>query len=68
MLAKSVLRLSLPKNSTMNTTESSSKWWLYFFISAIVVVVMLLTPMLRPWFWLSLPFVLTTFAKALNIM
>jgi hypothetical protein len=52
----------------MNTTESSGKWWLYFFISLIVVVVMLLTPMLRPWFWMSLPFVLTTFAKALKIM
>jgi hypothetical protein len=52
----------------MDINESSNKWWLYFFISEIVIATMLFMPSLRPWFWLSLPFVLTTFAKALKIM
>ncbi|MEO6329931.1 MAG: hypothetical protein ABIO55_13415 [Ginsengibacter sp.] len=52
----------------MSTDESTGKWWLYFFISAIVIIIMLVLPSLRPWFWLSLPFVVTTFAKALKIM
>jgi hypothetical protein len=52
----------------MNTTEGTGKWWLYFLISAIVIIIMLVMPNLRPWFWLSLPFVVTTFAKAMRIM
>jgi len=52
----------------MNTSESTNRWWLYFFISAVVIIIMLYLPSLRPWFWLSLPFVVTTFAKALKIM
>jgi len=56
------------KKETMSTTSGSNRWWLYFFISALVIATMLLMPTLRPWFWLSLPFVLTTFAKALRIM
>jgi len=56
------------KLAVMETNESTSRWWLYFFISAAVIIMMLYLPSLRPWFWLSLPFVLTTFAKALKIM
>jgi hypothetical protein len=52
----------------MNTTEGAGKWWLYFFISAVVIIIMLIMPGLRPWFWLALPFVVTSFAKALRIM
>jgi hypothetical protein len=52
----------------MNGTASSGKNWILFFISAIVIIIMLVMPVLRPWFWLALPFVTTTFAKALKIM
>ena len=52
----------------MSATESTAKWWLAFFISTAVIVFMLIMPDLRPWFWTVLPFVVTTFAKALNIM
>ena len=50
------------------STEGTGKWWLYFFISAAVILTMLIMPSLRPWFWLALPFVITSFAKALRIM
>jgi hypothetical protein len=52
----------------MNTTEGSGRWWLYFLISAIAIIIMLVMPDLRPWFWLVLPFVVTSFAKAMRIM
>jgi hypothetical protein len=54
----------------MATTESSSsgKWTLYFLVSLVVIIVMLATPSLRQWFWLSLPFVVLSFAKWLKIM
>jgi hypothetical protein len=52
----------------MDTNGSANRWWIYFFISAVVIIIMLYLPSLRPWFWLSLPFVTTTFAKALRIM
>jgi hypothetical protein len=52
----------------MSTTEGTGKWWLYFFISTAVILIMLIMPDLRPWFWLVLPFVLTTFVKAMRLM
>lgn len=58
----------LPQIILMNATEGTGKWWLYFFISAIAITIMLVMPMLRPWFWLVLPFVVTTFARAMRIM
>ncbi len=46
--------------------KSTSKYWLYFFISVAVIIAMLIW--VRPYFWLALPFVVTFFAKALNLM
>jgi hypothetical protein len=50
----------------MNETKSSSANWIYFILSAIGIILMLVYA--REFFWMSLPFVVTFFAKALKIM
>ncbi|HEY5408324.1 MAG TPA: hypothetical protein VIJ92_14615 [Ginsengibacter sp.] len=50
----------------MNESQSTGIYWLYFFLSAIGIILMLV--FVREYFWMALPFVVTTFAKALRIM
>ncbi|MDQ6843084.1 MAG: hypothetical protein M3Z92_01845 [Bacteroidota bacterium] len=50
----------------MNETQSVGKYWIAFFISAIVLILMLV--FIREYFWMSLPFVFTTFTKAMRII
>ncbi|HRN72479.1 MAG TPA: hypothetical protein PLM81_05095 [Ginsengibacter sp.] len=46
--------------------ESVSKYWVIFAISAIVQLVFLIW--IREYFWVVLPFVLTSFCKAIRII
>lgn len=50
----------------MDKVKSTSKYWLWFAISTVVIICMLIW--VRPYFWLALPFVVTSFAKALNLI
>lgn len=50
----------------MNDSQSVTKYWLYFFISAIVIILLLV--FVREYFWIALPFVVTSFSKALRII
>ena len=50
----------------MEQKTPASKYWLYFFISIVAIIVMLIW--VRPFFWVVLPFVVTFFAKALNLI
>jgi len=50
----------------MNESQSTAPYWLYFFISAIAIILMLI--FVREYFWMALPFVVTSFAKAVKIM
>lgn len=50
----------------MQQEKSTSKYWLYFFISLVVIIAMLIW--VRAYFWVALPFVVTFFVKALNII
>jgi uncharacterized membrane-anchored protein len=47
---------------------NTKKHWAFFFFWLIVISVMLYLPATRPFFWLVLPFVVTEFAKAMDIM
>lgn len=47
---------------------NTRKHWMLFFFWLIVMSLMLYFPDARPWFWLVLPFVVTDFAKAMDIM
>jgi hypothetical protein len=49
-----------------DTNKSNAVYWLYFILSAIGITLMLIY--VREYFWMALPFVVTTFAKALRIM
>lgn len=46
--------------------ESVSKYWVYFVIFAIIQLVFLIW--IREYFWIILPFVLTSFCKAIRII
>ncbi len=46
--------------------ESVSKYWVYFVIFAIIQLVFLIW--IREYFWVILPFVLTSFCKAIRII
>ncbi|HVZ96931.1 MAG TPA: hypothetical protein VG847_08660 [Chitinophagaceae bacterium] len=50
----------------MNDTKSTSLYWVYFFLSAVGIILMLVY--VRQYFWLVLPWVCTSLAKALRIM
>ncbi|MEO8569865.1 MAG: hypothetical protein ABI419_12030 [Ginsengibacter sp.] len=50
----------------MNDSQSVSKYWVSFFISAIAIILMLV--FVREYFWIVLPFVVTTFGKAMRII
>jgi len=50
----------------MEATKSTGKYWLYFFVFLIAMIAMII--FVPAYFWLLLPFVVTVFAKALNLM
>jgi predicted RND superfamily exporter protein len=50
----------------METTKSTGKYWMYFFISLVVMILMII--FYREFFWVVLPFVVTSFALAMDIM
>ena len=64
MQRKSKLPIIMEQNVQVNTR----KHWVMFFFWLAVIIVMLYLPGTRPWFWLVLPFVVTEFAKAMDIM
>jgi len=47
---------------------NTKKHWALFFFWLIVISILLYLPDTRQWFWLALPFVVTEFAKAMDIM
>lgn len=56
----------LPLMTTNVERESVSKYWVIFIISLIVQIVFLIW--IREYFWVVLPFVLTSFCKAIRII
>lgn len=52
----------------MDTTSNDSTRmdWIFFFVSLIATILLLMYA--DEWFWVTLPFVLTYFAKALRAM
>ena len=50
----------------MNETRASLINWIMFLLSAVGIILMLVY--VREYFWMALPFVVTTFARALKIM
>ncbi|MCY7421387.1 MAG: hypothetical protein LH478_06540 [Chitinophagaceae bacterium] len=50
----------------METTKSTGKYWLYFFISLIALILMII--FYRQFFWVVLPFVITSFGLAMDIV
>ncbi|NJL76898.1 MAG: hypothetical protein HC892_19625 [Saprospiraceae bacterium] len=49
-----------------NTKRSSLTYWLLFLVSLATLILMLIY--VPAWFWIPLPFVLTSFVKALDWM
>ena len=50
----------------MEETQPVGKYWIAFIISAIVQLIFLIW--IREYFWLILPWVLTTFSKAMRLI
>jgi hypothetical protein len=50
----------------MNDRQSVTKYWIYFFISSVAIILMLV--FVREYFWIALPFVVTSFGKALRLV
>lgn len=50
----------------MDTTQSVRKYWIIFTISVIVQLVFLIW--IREYFWLILPFLLTSFCKGMRLI
>ncbi len=50
----------------MDKTQSVRQYWIMFFISLIAIILFLI--FIREYFWLVLPWVLTSFCKALRII
>lgn len=50
----------------MSESQSVIKYWIAFFISAIAIILMIVY--VREYFWVVLPFVVTSFSKALKII
>jgi hypothetical protein len=50
----------------MESTRSTSKYWLYFFVSLIAMIAMII--FVPAYFWLLLPFVVTYFTMAMDLM
>ena len=50
----------------MAATVETGKYWILFLVSFLVLIAMLIW--MNEWFWLALPFTLTFFVKALNVI
>jgi hypothetical protein len=50
----------------METKKSTAKYWVYFVIWTAILITLMFV--LRQFFWLALPGVCTSFAKAMDIM
>lgn len=50
----------------MDTTQSVRKYWIIFIISLIVQLVFLIW--IREYFWVVLPFLLTSFCKGMRLI
>jgi hypothetical protein len=50
----------------MNESKAALVNWILFLLSALGIILMLVY--VREFFWMALPFVVTTFARALKIM
>ncbi|MEO6813359.1 MAG: hypothetical protein ABI172_05475 [Ginsengibacter sp.] len=50
----------------MDNTQPVGKYWIMFIIAAIVQLIFLIW--IREYFWIVLPFVLTTFCKSIRII
>lgn len=50
----------------MDTSESVRKYWIIFVISAIVQLVFLIW--IREYFWMILPFLITSFCKGMRLI
>lgn len=50
----------------MDTTQSVRKYWILFIIFTIIQLVFLIW--IREYFWIVLPFVLTTFCKGMRLI
>jgi hypothetical protein len=50
----------------MSETKSTGIYWIFFFLSVIFLIFMLVFD--REYFWVALPFVITSFSKAVNII
>ena len=53
-------------SNNMEATKSKGKYWLYFFISLAAMIAMMF--IYREFFWIVLPFVVTNFALALDLV
>ncbi|HXS58461.1 MAG TPA: hypothetical protein VN726_20170 [Hanamia sp.] len=50
----------------MDKTQPVRQYWIMFFISSIIIILFLI--FIREYFWLILPWVLTSFCKAMRII
>ncbi|MEO6683752.1 MAG: hypothetical protein ABIN48_13100 [Ginsengibacter sp.] len=50
----------------MDTTESVRKYWIIFVLSLIIQIVFLIW--IREYFWVVLPFLLTSFCKGMRLI
>ena len=50
----------------MDTSESVRKYWIIFVIAAIIQLVFLIW--IREYFWMVLPFLLTSFCKGMRLI
>ena len=54
-----------PKRIIMSDTPTG-RYWILFLVSTLVMIAMLIW--MNEWFWLALPFSLTFFVKALDVV
>ncbi len=54
------------KDLEMDNTQPVKKYWILFILSVIIQLVFLIW--IREYFWIVLPFVLTTFCKSIRII
>lgn len=48
------------------TSKSTGKYWVYFLVSLVIMLAMMIW--VNSWFWVALPFVMTYFVQALDII
>ncbi|MEN0003435.1 MAG: hypothetical protein AAF798_04805 [Bacteroidota bacterium] len=50
--------------ATLDNNDAAPMDWIFFLVSLVITIALLI--FLPAWFWVTLPFVLTYLAKALN--